>query len=171
MTVKDDVRPERRVSRVASVAAIWGLALVWLLVDILTKEWALEALAPGPREVVPGLLWLNLTRNAGAAFGLLPAGRPLFIAMALLLLGVGVWAPLALNIRRIGLGHAGLGLLVGGGLGNLVDRVFREGLVVDFIDFRVWPVFNVADMGIVTGTALVVLFLARNLFRSRADGS
>jgi len=159
----------RALSRAGSLLAVWVTALAWLAADLASKAWALKVLAGTEREVIPGLLWFDLVRNPGAAFGLLPGGRPLFIALAVLLLGVGVWAPLVLDMRRPGLGHLGLGLLVGGGMGNLFDRVFRGGLVVDFVDFRFWPVFNVADIGIVVGTALVVVFLACRLLRPRAD--
>jgi len=138
---------------------VWGLALFWLAADLTTKTWALGALAGGEIEAVPGLVWFNLIRNPGAAFGLLPGGRALFMSLTVFLLGVGVWAPLALGMKRLGLGHVGLGLLVGGALGNLYDRVFRGGLVVDFIDLKFWPVFNVADIGIVVGTGLVVIYL------------
>jgi len=155
----------RALNRRAGLLVVWGLALLWLAIDVAAKTWALDALAGGEMEVVPGLMWFNLIRNPGAAFGLLPGGQALFIPLSLLLIGVGVWAPLTLEMRRFGVGHLGLGLLVGGGMGNLYDRIFREGLVVDFIDVRFWPVFNVADIGIVVGTGLVVLFLVLGIFR------
>jgi signal peptidase II len=161
----------RALSKAESLLAVWVTALVWLAADLASKTWALRVLAGAEREVIPGLLWFDLVRNPGAAFGLLPGGRPLFIALAVLLLGVGVWAPVVLDMRRLGLGHLGLGLLVGGGMGNLFDRVFRGGLVVDFIDFRFWPVFNIADIGIVVGTVLVAVFLASGLFRPRTDAA
>lgn len=158
-------RPAGSLGRWTSLAVIWSIALIWITADFITKVWALETLAAGDIEVVPGILWFNLARNPGAAFSLLPGGRPLFIAMSVLLLGVGFWAPFALNLRRFSLGHLGLGLLVGGGAGNLIDRVFRDGLVVDFIDFRFWPIFNIADIGIVSGTILILWFLVRDLLR------
>jgi len=163
-------RPGLPGARLSCLGAVWAVALAWCLVDLLTKEWALRTLWAGEKEVIPGVLWFNLVRNPGAAFGLLPQGQPFFIATAVLLIGVGVWAPLAVGGRGFGPGHLGLGLLVGGGLGNLVDRAFREGLVVDFIDFRVWPVFNLADTGIVVGTCLVLFYLLRSLVRpTRSD--
>jgi signal peptidase II len=145
--------------RLTGLIILWALAFIWLAVDLATKSWALHVLAGGEREVIPGFLWFNLVRNPGAAFGLLPAGRPLFIAMTALMIGVGILAPLLLDMRRLGLGHIGLGLLVGGGMGNLFDRVFRDGLVVDFIDTRFWPIFNVADIGIVIGTGITLIYL------------
>ncbi len=144
---------------------VWVTALLWLAIDQIVKVWALNTLWAGEVEVIPGILWFNLTRNPGAAFGLFPRGQAFLIGVSVLLIGVGVFAPLVMGGRRISLGTLGLGLLVGGGVGNFVDRIFRGGQVVDFVDFRVWPVFNVADMGIVMGTALVFLYLVAGLLR------
>jgi signal peptidase II len=91
--------------------------------------------------------------NPGAAFGILPNQNVLFITTGLLLV-IGALAiyrklPPAKKILRIG-----LGLVLGGALGNLVDRL-RFGKVVDFLDFRVWPVFNLADTAIFIGVCLL----------------
>ena len=150
---------------VARLAPVWSVALGWAAIDQIVKVWALGALWAAEREIIPGVLWFNLARNSGAAFGLFPRGQFLFILVALLLIGVGIWAPLVMGGRRWSVGRIGLGLLVGGGIGNLIDRVFRGGEVVDFIDFRFWPVFNVADTGIVAGTTLVFLYLITSLLR------
>lgn len=159
--------------KAARLGTVWGVALAWFGADLLTKTWALRVLAYGEREIVPGVLWFNLVRNPGAAFGLFPRGQLVFTVVTVLLVGVGVWAPLALEGRGrgAGLGHVGLGILVGGGLGNLFDRVFRGGLVVDFIDFRVWPIFNLADTGIVVGTVLVFIYLVWGLLRPGAKAA
>lgn len=156
---------ERPGERFARLAVVWGIALAWVVIDQIVKVWVLRALWAGDRVVIPGVLWFNLVRNPGAAFGLFPRGQVFVIATSVLLVGVGLWAPLVMGAKRWSLGHIGLGLLVGGGLGNLVDRLFRGGLVVDFIDTRIWPVFNVADIGIVVGTGLVILYLAYSLLR------
>lgn len=159
--------------KAARLGIVWGVALAWFGADLATKAWALRFLVHGEREVVPGVLWFNLVRNPGAAFGLFPRGQVVFMVVTVLLLGVGVWAPLVLEGRGRGvsLGHVGLGILVGGGLGNLFDRVFRAGLVVDFIDFRFWPIFNLADTGIVVGTALVFICLVWGLLRPGAKAA
>lgn len=159
----------RRLPELAGrLCVVWGTALVWTALDQLVKQWALSALWSGEREVISGLLWFNLVRNPGAAFGLFPGGKGFFVAIGVLLIGVGVWAPLVMGGKRFNLGLVGLGVLVGGGVGNLMDRLFRGGQVVDFIDFRFWPIFNFADMGIVIGTGLVFVYLVRNLFRPEA---
>lgn len=165
MTAKGRSPATRLPERLARLGVVWAVALGWLVLDQVVKIWALGALWAGERLVIPGVLWFNLARNPGAAFGLFPRGQVFFIGVTVLLIGVGVWAPLVMDAKRWSLGHIGLGVLVGGGIGNLVDRVFRGGQVVDFIDFRFWPVFNLADTGIVVGTALVFIYLASSLFR------
>ncbi len=152
--------------RLPGLAVVWGLALVWVVLDQLSKQWALGALAAGQQEIIPGFLYFTLARNPGAAFSLLPGGRVLFITLTFFLLGVGIWAPLALgDAKRPWVATLGFALLVGGALGNLVDRLFRDGLVVDFIDVRFWPIFNLADTGICVGSGIVLLYLVWNLFR------
>ena len=127
--------------------------------DQLTKELALTGLADGPVDVVPGILTLRLTFNSGGAFGLLQ-GLPGFflVATVAVLVVILVWAR-KLEEPRL---SVPLGLVLGGGLGNLIDRVARPygGRVVDFIDFQIWPVFNLADMSIVVGTGVVALLWA-----------
>ncbi len=125
-------------------------------VDQLTKSWALENLDQ-PKDIISGVLTLRLTYNSGGAFGLMQGLPGLFlvatIAAAVVIL---VWVRHIDDARWI----IPLGLVLGGGLGNVFDRVFRDtgGRVVDFIDFHVWPVFNVADSCIVIGVASIFLF-------------
>lgn len=110
--------------------------------------------------VAPHFFHLTYILNPGAAFGLMAYQTPLLVAVAvILLLGVIV------GYRRIQvegpLFRYGLSLIVGGALGNLVDRL-RYGHVVDFLDFRVWPVFNLADTAIVLGACLIILQLLKD---------
>ena len=137
------------------------LAGVLLLLDQLSKYLAATSLAPGHSLPVLGpVLSLTLSYNSGTAMGLLPmAGRSLAIVAAVFALVLLVWG------RRYAAQHPwlgwGCGLLLGGAVGNLTDRV-RFGYVVDFLDLHVWPVFNVADVGVVCGAALIVLHVAFN---------
>lgn len=133
-----------------------GLALVVVAVDQLTKSWAVRALADGEQHVWWLLQW-NLSYNHGAAFGL---GR----GVTPIILGIGIVMVVALlGLGRLAaerwLGAVALGLLLGGAVGNLIDRLFRDtgGAVVDFIDFWRWPIFNIADIGITVGAGLFVL--------------
>jgi signal peptidase II len=106
-----------------------------------------------------------VSRNSGAAFSFAEGATIVFTAVA-----VAVVVVIARTARRLGSSSwaLSLGLLLGGALGNLVDRVFRSpgpgrGAVVDFLDFRVWPVFNLADSAIVVGGLLAVLLSFRGL--------
>ncbi|MBW3601248.1 MAG: signal peptidase II [Actinobacteria bacterium] len=136
-----------------------AVAALWLLVDQATKALAVEALAG--RTVHLSWLDLRLVRNPGGAFGL-PGVPGLFVVVTVVVL---VLVARALpRTERLSLAVA-YGLLAGGALGNGLDRVLRapgfpSGHVVDFIDLRWWPVFNVADIGIVAGAALVAVLLS-----------
>lgn len=133
-----------------------GVTLATLAADQATKLAAVHWLADGASRPVAGS-WLRLTlaRNPGGAFGLLPQSTVYLIAAS------AVIAVVLLLYARTALAHSrllttALALLLGGALGNLVDRV-RLGHVVDFIDLRVWPVFNIADIAITVGVALIIL--------------
>lgn len=135
-----------------------------LLLDRGTKMWVVQTLAPAESlPVVPDILHLTYVRNSGAAFGLLRDQRVLLVAVATVLTVL-----LIFYARQVTAPWArfGLGLLVGGALGNLVDRIL-EGAVIDFIDFRIWPVFNVADSAIVIGVILAAGYL---LWGSESSG-
>lgn len=134
-----------------------AVATTVLALDQLTKAWALSALSSGPLPLW-GPLRLRLTSNRGAAFGLGGDVVPyLALAAALVVLVVVLRGRLA--TRR--LLAVALGLVLGGAVGNLVDRVLRppgglRGAVVDFVDLQFWPVFNLADAAITVGCVLLV---------------
>ncbi|WP_299396972.1 signal peptidase II [Pelagibius sp.] len=139
-----------------------GLAAVILVLDQITKA-AILATMPGPGSVVEvtGFFNLVLTYNTGVSFGLLqndsPWGPYLLSGLAL-----AVVAALLVWVKRqpVGLLPYGIGLVVGGAIGNVIDRMHQPG-VVDFLDFHLaelhWPAFNVADSAIVCGAALIVV--------------
>jgi signal peptidase II len=147
-----------------------GTAAVVAVLDQVTKELALNAL-PGTRsiDVIEGALTLRITYNSGGAFGLLQGFPGLFlIATGVVVAMILIWAR-RLEDRRWAVP---LGMVLGGGVGNVVDRLVRDTPgVVDFIDLHVWPVFNLADASIVTGVALVLLLSARPGRRSSEAGS
>jgi signal peptidase II len=133
------------------------VAVAVIVVDQLTKVWALSALADGPINLL-GPLRLFLTRNTAGAFGLGGAAVP-FLAVGALILVV-VMASSGATTRSPLLAVA-VGLVLGGAVGNLIDRLVRgrgflQGAVVDFIDLQFWPVFNVADMAITCGCIVLV---------------
>jgi signal peptidase II len=143
------------------------LALTAVLVlglDLATKAAASRLLALGhPVPVLGDVLRLTLVHNTGAAFGLFPGSRVAFIAFSGAALIVIVILYFRLPARSASQLIA-LGCLVGGALGNLHDRVLH-GWVIDFIDLGVgryhWPVFNVADMAVTGGVALLLWRVAR----------
>lgn len=140
----------------------FGLAAGIVLVDQITKWWALAALALHRPVAVLPFFNLTLVHNDGAAFSFLAGAggwqRWLFVVVTL-----AVAAVIAAWLARSGHRHAGLAtalaLILGGAVGNLIDRL-RFGYVVDFLDFHAagwhWPAFNVADAGITCGVVLLV---------------
>lgn len=152
-------------------------ALLLGAADQASKVWAVRNLPPYElREVVPGLLGLVHVRNTGVAFSLLSNldhrwVHPFLILATVLAMGA-VLAYIAYLPYR-GAAPVGLGLILGGAIGNLIDRA-RLGYVVDFLDLywrnHHWPTFNVADVGITVG---VVLLLIDTVFppKEHADAS
>jgi signal peptidase II len=137
-----------------------------LIADLVSKHIVVARLSNhAPVIVIPHALTLILTRNAGAAFSIGTGATLLFSAVAVAV--VLVIARTARTLASRGWAIA-LGLLLGGALGNLVDRIFRSpgvfrGHVVDWIEFPHWPVFNLADAAIVTGGLLAVVLVTRGI--------
>ncbi len=134
----------------------WLGVVVVLLIDQLTKGWVRQAFAPGEsRSLLGPILHLTYVQNTGAAFGLLRGHVPIVVVVSLV---VGAWVIVELKRLRHGPWTAWwpLTLILGGAIGNLIDRV-RLGYVVDFLDLRVWPVFNVADSCITIGVTWMIL--------------
>jgi len=137
-------------------------ALAIVAADQLTKALVLARFAPGERLEVTGFLNLVLAFNKGAAFSLLAQApgwqTPVLAAIALAASAI-LSALIVRNLHKRLL-CTGLALVLGGALGNLVDRL-RLGHVVDFVDLHVagwhWPAFNVADSGITVGAAILIL--------------
>ncbi|MBU4532876.1 MAG: signal peptidase II [Eubacteriales bacterium] len=137
----------------------WALVIAVLAADQITKQIVVQQLTPGtPYPVVEGVLNLTYILNPGGAFGFLASLELLLLAVTLLVVAVIVTLHLAIIRSGYGLPVA---LLLGGAIGNLVDRL-RLGAVIDFIDFGFWPVFNVADIAIVVGIALLVYRVIRS---------
>jgi signal peptidase II len=135
-----------------------ALACAVLVVDQATKQFAVSSFGDGDVDVGLGFKLVEV-RNDGVAFGLLGGGEALVIVITLAALAL-VAAYYALDPARPGL-WIGIGLLAGGALGNLADRL-REGSVIDFLDPPAWPAFNVADVAIVAGIATIVLLQMRS---------
>jgi signal peptidase II len=151
-----------------------AIAIAVIVVDQLTKHWAVTSLGPD-REI--DLFWtlrLNLAFNNGMAFGQAQGFGPVIAIVATLVI---VYLLVSLRTEASPMSTIGMGLLIGGAAGNLIDRVFRgdegvlRGAVVDFIDFQWFPIFNVADMAVNVGAALLILSSILGVRRSRHDAA
>ena len=139
--------------------------VVWLI-DLGTKVWAVEVLSSRANvQIIGSFLQLTFVQNSGAAFGI-GAGSTIiftFFALAVLIF----IARYALQITSKGWALV-CGLVLGGILGNLTDRIFREpsflqGHVIDWIQIPNWPVFNIADSAIVIAAVVAIILTIRNI--------
>lgn len=146
----------------------WFTMFALLILDRSSKLWILHNYQVGESSVlIPGILNLTHTQNVGAAFSLMEGKVWLFILIAI---GVSAAAIIYYMMHKVPRMEAyALGLIVGGALGNVIDRI-AYGAVVDFFSMGWWPVFNVADMGIVTGGILLVISVFLNDKDDRGTG-
>lgn len=136
-----------------------GLAAAVVITDVLTKRWASIEFADGPRAIISDFLVLTYVENPGAAFSLLQDAGP-YLGVAAIAVSIGLlWS---LRTERPILETVAFGFVIGGALGNLVDRIFRgpgflDGHVIDWIDLWWIPTFNVADMSITVAVSLLLI--------------
>jgi signal peptidase II len=167
--VTTETRPDSTRRRIGLVLAVAAAVIV---VDQLTKWWAVETLSTRTIDVV-WKLRLILVENRGTAFSLTQSGGPVITLLALAVVAGLLWYSRGVRSRW---GLVALGLVAGGALGNLIDRAFRgdagfmQGAVIDFIDVQFWPVWNVADMAVSIGAVLLVIVLAFSGDGADADG-
>ena len=140
-----------------------AVAVGWFVLDPVSKSWAVHSLAGSPKD----LLWtlrFELAYNSGASFSMGTGMGPWIALGAMGIVVLLIWSARSVSSR---LAAIALGMIVGGALGNLCDRLLRgdggflQGSVVDFIDLQWWPVFNVADIGVVCGAILLVIATLR----------
>ncbi|GAA4530985.1 signal peptidase II [Brachybacterium paraconglomeratum] len=150
----------RRLSRGTVLGTIAVIAAVLAVIDQITKNWAVENLPLlDPQPFLGEVLQLTLLYNSGAAWGMGAEITPVVTCLQIaIVIGVIVFA---LKAVRSPWYTAALGLIMGGALGNIHDRLLRDpgpfhGAVVDFLELPNWPVFNVADMAVVGGAILIV---------------
>ena len=163
MQVREPVAPSASGAKVRTThrVSIAVIAAAVLVLDQITKIWAVSALDRDTIHVV-WKLQLRLVRNPGTAFSLGEGKGPLLGVIACIV--VVVLVRFARQPRSL-TSAVGIALILGGAVGNVVDRIVRsphgflKGHVVDFIDFKFWPVFNVADMGVTCGIILVIFEL------------
>ena len=149
-----------RRSRRVPVTVLWAVAVVVIVVDQITKQWALAALADGRHTALLGrALGLVLVRNPGAAFSFATGQTWIFALIAFLVVIIIIRVSRNLVSRSWAVA---LGLVLGGAVGNLIDRLLREpgflrGHVIDFIDYGGYFVGNVADIAIVAAAAGIIV--------------
>ena len=146
-----------------SAISVWRtpvlLAVGVVVADQLSKHWAINRLSGNRTIDLIGSLRFNLAFNNGMAFSQAEGLGPLIAVVATLVI---VWLLVSLRSAGGGLNTLGMGFVIGGAAGNLVDRVFRQeawlrGAVVDFIDLQWFPIFNIADMAINIGAGSLIL--------------
>lgn len=159
-----------------SIVIVAATALIVVALDQLSKLWVLENLSQTPsRVLIQDFLRLRFTRNTGAAFGIFQGGTGMLSIAAIAIVGAIIFSATRMGGQNR-FTVLSMGLIVGGALGNLIDRL-RLGFVVDFIEVygpRVqvgdsvytWPVFNIADSAISVG---VVLLVTAMLFGGKSD--
>jgi signal peptidase II len=154
------IEPAARSRRPLELAVLLGTGALVLVADQVSKALVVANVAVGQRvDVVGNLLQIWHAQNSGAAFSLFQNGLPLFLVVSVLALGLVAYFARALHGRSPWFFFI-LGLVLGGTLGNLTDRIAHQGLVTDFISFGFGEVrfatFNVADSSLVVGIALII---------------
>lgn len=157
--LRDDDGGSRKQALNNRIVAV-GIAAIIVLIDQASKSWAVTTLADGPIVVIDGFFKLRLTFNTGASFSSFSGGGPI---IAIVVFGVIGFIFYILGDASRKLEAVALGFVLGGAVGNLIDRVFGgegilDGAVVDFLAVSSFAVFNVADMAVNLG--VVLLFVA-----------
>jgi len=146
-------------------ARSFALTLFVLGGDQLSKNWIVRQFEPGESwPLLKGIFHLTYVRNPGAAFGILTPGSSFLIIISLLMIILIFYGERFFPKNSFSFRLA-MSVLLGGAIGNLIDRV-RYGYVIDFIDFIIWPVFNVADIALVVGVIFLVYGLYKNQYLS-----
>ena len=142
------------------------LALFIVVVDQFSKFYIQTHMALGMSiPVMQDIFHITYILNAGAAFGLLENQTAFFVMIAVCMVVATIYFYPKIP-KRYSLLRFGIGLMVGGAMGNVIDRI-KTGYVVDFFDFRIWPIFNIADVGIVCGVGCIIFTI---IYLYKEDG-
>lgn len=150
--------------RISSIVSILTFFLI-LLIDQVSKAAISSKLSLGQSiPIIKNVLHITFVKNTGAAFGFFKNSTYFFIVVSIIAIVI-IGAILIKSVRNGKfsdnfLSNFGLVLIISGALGNLIDRASLR-YVIDFIDFRIWPVFNIADSSITIGTVLLTLSFAK----------
>lgn len=139
---------------------LWIAAILLLLTDQLSKLFIINTMQLGEsKPVISGFFNITYVRNQGAAFSMLEGKTWFFIVMAAIIVAVLLYYNMRYKLEP--LLQITMGIIIGGALGNLIDRIYY-GSVIDFFSISWWPIFNIADIAICTGGALVMVYLLKS---------
>ncbi len=141
---------------------IMTIAGVVLLLDRFSKAWIRHHFQLGESRAITSWFYLTFVQNTGTAFGLFQGNNKALLMLAFVILGILLYGARGLSERGGFWGALGVALVLGGAVGNVMDRI-HYGQVIDFLDFRIWPDFNIADSAISIGTVslMIGLFLSK----------
>jgi len=172
---KDKVRDSLAVCNLMSHIRLWPITIIGLLADLLSKSWALERLGhpgvdiPQPLDIIDGYVRFITVFNRGAVGGV-AAGKTTFLLVVSVVAVIFLLWLFVTSRSDQRLWHISIGMLLAGALGNIHDRLFNNGQVVDFIEVNLhfwpanpWPTFNIADVLLCVGVAILIIKL---LFKS-----
>lgn len=145
--------------------AFYGSLLSGVIaIDQITKFIVVSSLSAGEsKTVIPGFLKITHVKNPGAAFGLFSGTSWLVYPFSIIMIVLTLVMLIIMRSELTNVSVLGLVLILGGALGNTIDRISR-GRVIDFLDFGWWPVFNIADVAIVTGVIILIIWAFRRHF-------
>ena len=157
--------------RTSLVQRLFSLACAIWAIDFLTKNWAIENLSSSPRQLIGSFLQLTLLRNPGAAFSMATGFTIVFTSISIV---VAIFITRYASRITSNWWAIVAGLVLGGVLGNLSDRIFRQpgflyGHVIDWIELPHWPIFNVADSSIFIAAGIAILLTIRNISPTESD--
>lgn len=132
------------------------IGVLVIVADQFSKYWVNAALTYGFSKPITSWFSLTYIFNTGTAFGLFAGNNKALVIVALTILSFLLYSARGLCERTGAWGLWGIGLVFGGAIGNLIDRI-RIGRVIDFLDFHFWPVFNLADTAISIGAACLII--------------
>lgn len=147
------------------------VAVIVIAADQIAKSCVAANLTLGcrPTTLIPGLIDLTYIHNRGGAWGILSSQRWILLALtvvAMLICGYILFK----TFRKNAVLFWGMALVLSGGIGNMYDRVFRDGNVIDFLQFHFWksfPIFNIADCAAVIGCGLLILYVILDMFKQQ----
>ncbi len=143
------------------LAVLASVAVLVIVADQVVKWWIRSNLDIGETLTDAGFFRVIRVQNTGAAFGIFSGHSPILISIVFI--GIVALLVLAYFLHRRWAAYdslwlrVSLGLVLGGTIGNQIDRLFRDGYVTDYLDFKVWPVFNVADASVTVGIIIAVI--------------